>query len=413
MELTLTPQDAEFRDEVRTWLHEHVRGPFAGLKGQGGPGTDEVPFDVEVGWERELANGGWIGLSWPAEFGGRGATLTQQVVFHMEYAASEAKNRLPNMGETLLGPTLIAFGTPAQQARFLPKILSVEELWCQGYSEPDAGSDLANVQTRAVLDPGGDGGADAGGGDGGDGGEWVINGQKVWTSYGQHSDWCFVVCRTDPDAPTKHRGISYLLVPMRQPGITVRPLTQMSGGEEFNEVFFDGARTAAENIVGEVNGGWKVAMGTLDFERGASTLGQQLGYARTYQGVLTAAQRCGKADDAVVRQELARSYVGLEIMRYNNLRVLSAAAASGAAGPASSIGKLYWSQWHRHLSELSMTIAGIGGQVYGGSADTSPDVARNLTAFLYDRAHTIYAGSSEIQRNVLGEGVLGLPREPR
>ncbi len=392
MELTLTAQDAEFRDEVRTWLHEHIRGPFAGLSGRGGPGSDEVPFDVEVAWERELASGGWIGLAWPAEFGGRGASLTQQVVFHMEYAASEAQNRLPNMGETLLGPTLIAFGTRAQQARFLPKILDVSELWCQGYSEPDAGSDLANVQTRAILD----------------GSEWVIDGQKVWTSYGQHSDWCFVVCRTDPDAPTKHRGISYLLVPMRQPGITVRPLTQMSGGEEFNEVFFDGARTAVENIVGEVNGGWKVAMGTLDFERGASTLGQQLGFARKFQSVLASSQRGGKADDPIVRQELARSYVGLQIMRYNNLRVLSAATAAGAAGPASSIGKLYWSQWHRHLSELSMKIAGIGGQVYGDRQRDS-----TLTAFLYDRAHTIYAGSSEIQRNVVGEGVLGLPREPR
>ncbi len=393
MELQLSKEDQEFRDEVRTWLAEHVKGEFAGLQGKGGPGTEEIPFDVEVAWERELATGGWIGLAWPKEFGGRGATLTQQVVFHMEYAASPAKNRLPNLGETLLGPTLIAFGTPELQQRFLPKILSVEEIWCQGYSEPNAGSDLANVQTRAVLD----------------GDEWVVTGQKVWTSYGQFADWCFVVCRTDPDAPTKHRGISYLLVPMRQPGIEIRPLVQMSGGSEFNEVFFDGARTAATNIVGEVNGGWRVAMGTLDFERGASTLGQQLGFAREHQHVRDLAERTGAAQDPVVRQELARSYIGLEIMRYNNLRVLSQADAAGAAGPASSIGKLYWSQWHRHLSELSMHVAGIAGE----TGEPGSEMHRLATTFLYDRSHTIYAGSSEIQRNVLGEGVLGLPREPR
>jgi alkylation response protein AidB-like acyl-CoA dehydrogenase len=393
MELQLSQEDEAFRDEVRTWLAEHVQGEFAGLTGKGGPGSEEIPFDVEVAWERELAQGGWIGLAWPKEFGGRGASLTQQVVFHMEYAASPAKTRLPNMGETLLGPTLITFGSKALQDRFLPRILTVEELWCQGYSEPDAGSDLANVQTRAVLD----------------GGEWVVTGQKVWTSYGQHADWCFVVCRTDPDAPTRHRGISYLLVPMRQDTIEIRPLVQMSGGAEFNEVFFNGARTDAANIVGEVNGGWRVAMGTLDFERGASTLGQQIGFARKYASVAELAQRNGAAADPVVRQELARSFIGLEIMRFNNLRVLSQTDAVGQAGPASSIGKLYWSQWHRHLSELSMHVAGVAAQV----APAGAHLDALTTQFLYDRAHTIYAGSSEIQRNVLGEGVLGLPREPR
>ncbi|HMC04168.1 MAG TPA: acyl-CoA dehydrogenase family protein, partial [Actinomycetota bacterium] len=258
MDFRWSAEDEVFRDEVRSWLNEHLVGEYAALGSGGGP-ADETGWDVRLEWEKNLGEAGWIGLGWPKEYGGRGATITQQLIFNEEYAKANAPARVSFFGEGLLGPTLIAFGTEEQKQRFLPGILKCTELWCQGFSEPDAGSDLANVKTRAILD----------------GDEWVVNGQKVWTTLAHHSDWIFNVVRTDPEAP-KHKGLSFLLLPMAQPGIEVKPLKQLTGSAEFNEVFFTDARTSADLVIGNVNEGWKVAMGTLGFERGTAFLAQQL-----------------------------------------------------------------------------------------------------------------------------------------
>ena len=393
MDLHFTAEDEAFRREVREWLGDHLVGEFVELGGRGGPGDEHEGFEVRLAWERLLGRCGWTGIGWPKEHGGRGATLTQQVIFNEEYVRANAPVRVGIIGETLLGPTLIAFGTPDQQRRFLPPILAGEELWCQGYSEPGAGSDLANVATRAVLD----------------GDEWVLTGQKVWTSLAHWADWCFVVCRTDPEAP-KHRGISYLLCPMRQAGIEVRPIVQLTGTSEFNEVFFDGARTAREHVVGEVHGGWKVALGTLAFERGVATLSQQLAFERELAGVLDRARANGANTDPVVRQRLARAWIGLRIMRFNALRTLTSMNESAAPGPEASIAKLYWSSWHRALGELGIDVLGPEGTVVPGPGYELSDPQR---LFLFTRADTIYGGSNQIQRNIIGERVLGLPAEPR
>jgi alkylation response protein AidB-like acyl-CoA dehydrogenase len=290
----------------------------------------------------------------------------------------------------------VAFGTPEQQRRFLPPILGGEELWCQGYSEPDAGSDLANVKTKAALD----------------GDEWVLHGQKVWTSLATWSDWCFVVCRTDPGAP-KHRGISYLLCPMRQPGVEVRPIVQLTGTSEFNEVFFDGARTARHNVVGEVNGGWRVAMGTLAFERGVATLGRQVAFERELASVIDAARERRVTEDALMRQRLSQAWIGLRIMKLNALRTL-ALSERGTPGPEASISKLHWASWHRQLGELAVDVLGPAGEVAGDAAGALPyELSDPQRSFLFTRADTIYGGSNQIQRNIIGERVLGLPQEPR
>ena len=391
MDLRFSTEDEAFRAEVRDWLNTHLVGEFAAAAGQGGPGAEHEGFEVRLAWERLLGEHGWIGLGWPKEHGGREATLTQQVIFHEEYVRANAPARVGIVGEGLLGPTVLAYGTEAQQRRFLPPILRGEELWCQGYSEPDAGSDLANVQTRAELD----------------GDEWALTGQKVWTSLAHWADWCFVVCRTDPDAP-KHKGLSYLLVPMRQPGVEIRPIVQLTGTSEFNEVFFDGARTAAENVVGAVNDGWKVAMGTLAFERGVSTLAQQLAFRRELDTVIDAARRTGQTADPVTRQRLAEAWIGLWIMRANALRTLTA-NESGTLGPEGSIMKLHWATWHRHLGELAVDVPGLASLVAAGAPyDLTPE----QRLFLFTRADTIYGGSNQIQRNIVAERVLGLPREP-
>ncbi|MFP6654763.1 MAG: acyl-CoA dehydrogenase family protein, partial [Myxococcota bacterium] len=255
MDARFTAEDEAFRREIAAWMATHLRGDFEIVKGRGGPGDEHALFAERHAWEKRLGEHGWIGVGWPESVGGRGASLTQQMIFHEEYARARGPGRVGHIGEGLLGPTLIHFGSDEQKQRFLPKILSGEEVWCQGYSEPGAGSDLANVQTKAELC----------------GDEWLVNGQKVWTSGAETAHWCFVLCRTDPDAQPKHRGISYLLVPMDQPGVEIRPIVQMTGDSEFSEVFFSDARTDANQIVGPVGGGWAVAMGTLAFERGAST----------------------------------------------------------------------------------------------------------------------------------------------
>jgi alkylation response protein AidB-like acyl-CoA dehydrogenase len=394
MDVRDTAEEAAFREEVRTWLSEHLAGEFAEI-GRGRV-SDEEGWDLRLRWERELGAAGWIGLGWPVEYGGRGASLAQQVIFNVEYARAEAPGRISFFGEGLLGPTLIAYGTEDQKRRFLPPILRAEELWCQGYSEPNAGSDLAAVQTRATLD----------------GDEWVVSGQKVWTTFAQHADWCFVVCRTDREAPA-HQGISYLLVPMRQPGITVRPLRQLTGTAEFNEVFFDEARTPADMVVGGVNGGWKVAMATLGFERGTASLSMQLGFERELGDLIDIARKQGAAEDEVVRQRLAQAYIGVKIMGYNSMRMLTALARSGEVGPEASIGKLYWSTWHRSLGELAMDVLGPDSQIIASEPGEPYELTELQRIFMFSRSETIYAGASEIQRNIIGERVLGLPREPK
>ena len=391
MDLRFTDEDEAFRREVRGYLEDALSGEFDEVRGVGGPGDEHRGFEGRLAWERRLGADGWTCIAWPKEHGGREATVVQQAIWHEEYAAARAPARVGLFGEGLLGPTLLAFGTDEQKERFLPPIVRGEELWAQGYSEPDAGSDLANVQTRADLD----------------GDEWVIDGQKVWTSLAHWADWIFVLCRTDRDAPP-HKGISYLLCPLRQDGVEIRPINQVTGTSEFNEVFFSGARTAADNVVGDVHGGWKVAMGTLTVERGASTFGQQIAFEAELAEITDLARRTGVADEPVLRQRLARAWEGLRIMRWTNLRVLTGADVE--PGPEVSIGKLYWAQWHRALGELALDVAGAAGLVTDGPPYELTDLQR---LFLFSRADTIYAGSNQIQRNIIGERVLGLPREPR
>ncbi|MEU8627767.1 acyl-CoA dehydrogenase family protein [Streptomyces sp. NPDC048669] len=382
----------EFRTEIRGWLAANLTGSFAGLRGRGGPGREHEAFAERLGWERHMAAEGWTCVGWPEEYGGRGATIEQQVAFHEEYALADAPARVNHIGEQLLGPTLVAFGTPGQRARFLPPIVAVEELWCQGYSEPDAGSDLANVRTRAVRD----------------GGDWVVTGQKIWTSLAHEAQWCFVVARTEPGS-SRHRGLSYLLVPLDGTGVEIRPIAQLTGTSEFNEVFFDGARTRAGHIVGAPGDGWRVAMATLGFERGVSTLGQQVGFRRELETLIALARRNGAAEDPLIRDRLARAWTGLETIRCNALRMLDGVTA-GAPGPEASIGKIFWATWHRELGELAMSVLGAGGMTAAGEPYELDDWQR---LFLFSRSDTIYAGSNEIQRNIIAERVLGLPKEIR
>ena len=403
MDLRSDPRLASFADEVRAWLEEHLAGEFGRYRGRGLTGQEDVPVEVQIAWERELASGAWLGLDFPESIGGRGCTLAEQVVFFNTYTEARAPGRLPNVGVTLLGPTLMAFGSTQQQQRFVPPILTADELWCQGYSEPGAGSDLAGVATTAVRH----------------GDQWVINGQKVWTSLAQHADWIFVLVRTSVGS-SRHAGLSYLLVPMDQPGIEIRPITQLTGGVEFNETFFNDAVTEADLVVGGEGNGWKVAMGTLAFERGASTLGQQLSFRQEFDSLLSEAKALDRIDFGVLRSELVQCHIELEILRFNQMRLLTSLTHDQLAGPEQSIGKLYWASWHRRLGELSMRVRGAAAMVaepaqgaHTGEGGLDYQLDRWQRTFLYSRAHTIYGGSNEIQRNIIGERVLGLPREPR
>jgi alkylation response protein AidB-like acyl-CoA dehydrogenase len=383
-----------FRAEVREWLADNLVGEFAKLKGLGGPGREDEAFEERREWNQHLAAAGLTCLGWPKEHGGRGLSVAHRVAFYEEYALAGAPAKVNHFGEELLGPTLIAFGTPDQQKRFLPKILDVTELWCQGYSEPGAGSDLANVSTSAELD----------------GDQWVINGQKVWTSLAQHAQWCFVVTRSEKGSK-RHAGLSYLLVPLDQPGVEVRPIVQLTGDSEFNEVFFDDARTDADLVVGEPGDGWRVAMGTLTFERGVSTLGQQIVYARELSGIAELAQRNGAADDPAIRERLARAWVGLRAMRSYALATMDLEqGGSRMAGDIyrgqDNVSKLLWANWHRDLGVLAMDVMGKAGlALHDGDFDEWQRL------FLFSRADTIYGGSNEVQRNIIAERVLGLPRE--
>jgi alkylation response protein AidB-like acyl-CoA dehydrogenase len=385
------PGEEAFRAEVRGWLAVNLAGEFARLVGTGGPGREHEFVEERLAWERRLGEGGWIGLGWPESEGGRGLPWSLQVIFHEEYARAGAPARAGHIGEQLLGPTLLMFGLAEQRARFLPGILAGTELWCQGYSEPGAGSDLAAVATRARL-------AD---------GEWHLDGQKVWTSLAHVADWCFLIARTDP-AAERHQGLSCLLVPMRQPGVEVRPIVQLTGTSEFNEVFFDDARTAESDIVGAPGDGWRIAMGTLAVERGVSTFGQQMGFLREFEAVLATARSSGAIEDPDTSARIVDAWIGLQVIRYTALATLGTPAGA-APGTEANVAKLLWAPWHQRLGELAVDVAGAAATVVGPGYDL--DDAQRL--FLFSRADTIYGGSNEIQRNVIAERKLGLPREAR
>ena len=400
MDLRFTAEEESFRTDARAYLDQLLQGEFAVIRGRGGPGDEHSFYDERLAWERRLGADGWTCVGWPAEHGGRELPLPLQVIWYEEYARAGGPGRLGHIGEGLIGPTLIHFGSPEQQQRFLPAIRLGEELWCQGYSEPNAGSDLANIATRAERD----------------GDEWVINGQKVWTSLAQWSEWCFLLARTDRDAP-KHKGISFLLIPMDAPGIEIRPIVQVTGTSEFNEVFFSDARTAADLVVGGENNGWKVAMGLLAFERGASTLGQQFGFQSEFREILDVARRTGRASDPLWRQRLADLHGRLEIMRWNSLRMLTNADKPELSGEG-YISKLYWARLHRDIGEVFVDLLGVDGLLCDEGSDPDAVVANYaLTAaqrlFLFSRSDTIYGGSNQIQRNIIGERALGLPPEPK
>jgi len=375
-----------FRAEVRQWLADNLVGEFAALKGLGGPGREHEAYEERRAWNQHLAAAGLTCLGWPEEHGGRGLSVAHRVAFYEEYAKADAPDKVNHLGEELLGPTLIAYGTEEQKKRFLPNILNVTELWAQGYSEPGAGSDLANVSTSAELV----------------GDEWVINGQKVWTSLAHWAQWCFVVARTEKGSK-RHHGLSYLLVPLDQPGVEIRPIVQLTGDSEFNEVFFDDARTEASLVVGEPGQGWGVAMATLTFERGVSTLGQQIRYKRELEGLIGVAKTTGAIDDPLIRHKLTESWTGLQAMRSYAMATMDVEQPG-----QDNVSKLLWANWHRELGEIAMDVQGMAGLTLpGGEFDEWQRL------YLFSRSDTIYGGSNEIQRNIIAERVLGLPREAK
>jgi alkylation response protein AidB-like acyl-CoA dehydrogenase len=396
MKLSFSAQDEQFRTEVAGWLNANLTGEFEKLKFRGGPGDEHMYPEERKAWEKKLAEGGWTCVGWPAEHGGRACSIEQQVIFFEEYARAGAPGRVGHIGEGLTGPTLIAFGSEAQKEKYLPGIVSGEELWCQGYSEPGAGSDLANVKTKARFDE--------------DRGQWILNGQKVWTSLAHEADYCFVIARTDPDSAA-HKGLGFFLIKMDQPGVEIRPIEQITGTSEFNEVFFDEAECDAQDIVGAPGDGWKVAMGLLGFERGVSTLGQQMQFQNELDEVVALAKTNGAARDPIIRQRIARAHAELKIMRYNSMRMLSGQSGSdGSLQKEALIYKLFWATWHRGLGELAMDVMGPECEIL----DDGPyELNRLQSMYLFVRSDTIYGGTNQIQRNIIAERGLGMPKEPR
>jgi alkylation response protein AidB-like acyl-CoA dehydrogenase len=396
MKLGFTPQEERFRADAASWLEAQLSGPFRDLRGLATRGGQP---ERRREWECALGAARWSCIGWPQAYGGRDASLAEQVIFAEEYARAGAPGRLGYMGVELAGPTILTFGTDEQKRRFLPPIARGEELWCQGYSEPNAGSDLANVRTRAALQVGPEGRR-----------EWVVNGQKTWTSFAQFADWSFVLCRSE-EGSRAHSGLSYLLIPMHQPGVTVRPIRQMTGGADFNDTFFVDARTAAENIVGMAGEGWKVAMGTLSFERGVSTLAQQMSFANELRAIVAAAEANGLIHDPDIRQRLAHAHIGLRLMRYSALRMLSSAeSAAGKLSNEAYTYKIFWASWRKKLGVLALDVLGPRGEIAAGPS-YEWDLLPRL--FLASRADTIYGGTNQIQRNIIAERALGLPRESR
>jgi alkylation response protein AidB-like acyl-CoA dehydrogenase len=407
MDLVYPPEAEEFRGVIRDWLGENLP------HGWGEPGFSMTPEERSIfneEWTAKLFAGGWICASWPAEYGGQGLSLLQQVVLNEEFARAGAPLRADFFGDTLVGPTLLQWGTEEQKQQFIPGILKGEIAWCQGFSEPDAGSDLAGLKTKAELD----------------GDEWIINGQKVWTTQARYADYIFLLARTDPDAP-KHAGISYLLVPMKQAGVEVRPIEQVDGSAEFNEVFFTNVRCPKDNVIGGVNNGWKVAMTTLGFERGTSSTTGYRRFLKEFNQILSLAQERGRNGDPLIRQRLAQSWAKIKIMEINGFRTLTdVLAGTHTTAALSACNKMFWSEAHQETMLLAMDILGLDSQILLGSGDQESLLpggrrarARNYPVndlqalFFFSRSETIWGGTAEIQRNIVGERILGLPKEPK
>ena len=389
MKLGFSPAEEDFRRECAGWLNAQMAGEFRDIKG-----ITKLTASPErrKEWEQQLAAHKWSCIGWPAQWGGRDATLAQQVIFAEEYARAGVPGRVNHIGIELAGPTLLTFGTPEQQQRFLPDIAAGKTIFCQGFSEPGAGSDLASVRTRGVLENG----------------EWVVNGQKIWTSLAHISDWIFVITRTT-EGTAGPKGLTFLMMPIDQPGIDIRGITQINGDAEFNETFLTDARCPADSLIGNVGDGWRIAMGLLAFERGVSTLGQQMGFRTELDEIIKAAKENGTANDPLIRQRIAKAEIGLRLMRYGALRMLSNTDNSSIDGAALTY-KIQWASWRRSLGELAMDVLGQAAEI-SDSPTYEWDTLPNL--FLYSRADTIYGGTNQIQRNLIAERGLGLPREPR
>ena len=389
MKLGFSQQEELFRQECADWLNGQMAGEFRDIKGitklTGSP-------ERRKEWEQQLAAHRWSCIGWPSQWGGRDATLAQQVIFAEEYARAGVPGRVNHIGIELAGPTILTFGTEEQKQRFLPGIAAGKTIFCQGFSEPNAGSDLASVRTKARLEDG----------------EWVVNGQKIWTSLAHISDWIFVVTRTE-EGSQGPKGLTFLMMPIDQPGIEIRGIRQINGDAEFNETFFTDARCPADSLIGAVGDGWRIAMGLLAFERGVSTLGQQMGFRNELDEIIAAAKANGAANDPLIRQRLAKAEVGLRLMRYGALRMLSQTDHAKIDGAALTY-KIQWASWRRNLGELAMDVLGQVGEI-SDHAEYEWDTLPNL--FLFSRADTIYGGTNQIQRNLIAERGLGLPREPR
>ena len=408
MELDYAPEDEAFRAEIRSWLHSNLP------KGWFEPGfemSNEERKKFNDEWPNKLFEGGWICATWPKEYGGKGLTTMQGVVLAEEFANAKAPMRADFFGDTLVGPTLLQWGTEEQKKEFLPQILNGKMRWCQGFSEPNSGSDLASLKTEAVLD----------------GDEWVINGQKVWTTQGHHADYCFLLTRTDKDAP-KHKGISYLLVPMRQPGVEVRGIVQPDGTAEFCEVFFTNARCPKDNVVGGVNNGWVVTNSTLAFERGMSATTGYRRFESEYKAMVRGAKENGAINDPIIRQRLMEYYTKIQILKINGLRSLSTTLMGKKDPSMAALGatnKMFWTEMHKAAMELALDIQGAASMLVDSAMGDGnwPGTAREkrregypvssmMSAFFFSRSETIWGGTSQIQRNIVGERVLGLPKEP-
>ena len=390
MDLNLTPQETAFRDEVRAWLTANV--PKDWKAQQDAQESMRARFEFLREWQRKVFAGGWAGISWPAAYGGRGASLMEQVLFNEEMARAAAPPLANTLGLALVGPTCITFGTDAQKSRFLRPILNADEIWCQGFSEPNAGSDLAALRTDARRE----------------GEYFIVNGQKIWTSYGWAADWCALVVRSEQGSE-KHKGLSYLLVDMHSPGVDVRPLRQMTGETEFNEVFFQDVKVPAENVLGKIGDGWNVALGTLMHERATLGAGLHIVYNRWFDRLVELAHQLGRDSDVVIRQKLASAYAEIEVMRLNQMRIISRIANGGTPGPEGSIQKLLWSELNQRFQQIAMELLGPYGQLTKGAAGLI-DEGQWAYQYLRTRGNTIEAGTSEVQRNIIGHFVLGLPK---
>ncbi|MGD0241250.1 MAG: acyl-CoA dehydrogenase family protein [Streptosporangiaceae bacterium] len=403
-ELDLGPEIAQFRAELREWIAAEAPEPLAGLADwnmpmtaggrRGGELIKAQAHPAYVEWEAKLAERRLICPGWPREYGGQSMDAVRTAVLNEEFYRAGVPRVARGMGEWLVGPSIIVHGTPEQQAHFLPRIISGEDNYCQGFSEPNHGSDLAAVETKGVID----------------GDEIVISGQKVWTSGASRANRMFLLCRTDPDVD-KHAGLTYVLIDFTDPGVQYRPIKQMSGAAEFFEDFLDNVRAPLFNIIGGLNNGWKVAMTTLGHERGGRATVAHLGYEREFWDLAETARKRGKVTDPLIRQQLAWAYTQVELMRFSGLRTLAQVAAGRPPGPEASVAKLFWSEYHKRLGEIAIGIEGPDG-LLRPDGDNYP-VSNWQSVFLSSRAGTIYSGTSEIQRNIIGERALGLPKEPR